>query len=274
MPTLITDLPASSAPAYLEDDIQADIMSGQQSARIRWYCAYKDKDLFAQKVFGNFETISYNGGSMVRRVPLQHPRYPALVARHLAMRMHSGFDVTAAALNAFDAYETVAVDVSFEIPTYQMGGWNPYMQVSRSIQVEPITVPNVSLRYESDSRPVQQDVAYWMPVYTVSVNIHQMQVPNPPGLTAAETAPLNSEVFHTPYGDYPVGTVQFLSAEQPGQVFQGGFTTYSLGLRFKVRPGLRWDYRMREDGSGFDRVVYPDGSGFIPMSDLNTIFAF
>jgi hypothetical protein len=275
MPTLYTDLPSSSGPVYLEDEIQADIWTGQQQARVQWYCSYAQKDLFAQKVFGNFETVSYSGGAMVRRVPLQHPRYPALIARHLTQKMYSGFDVTAAAANAFDAYETVLNIVTFEIPPYQMGGWNPYMAVSKSTSFNPITVPNQSLRYASDGYPVQQDMSYSVPLHMLSVMIHQMQVPSPPGLVAAATAPLNSEVFYTPFGNYPVGTVQYLSDDQHGQIFQGGLTTYSMAVKFKVRPGMRWDYRLREDGSGADRVVLPDGvTGFIPMSDLNLIFKF
>lgn len=275
MPTLYTDLPASSGPVYLEDEIQADIWTGQQQARVQWYCNYIDKDTFAQKIFGNFETITYSGGVMIRRVPMQHPRYPALIARHLSQKMHSGFDVTKAAINAFDAYETVLNTVTFEIPPYQMTGWNPYMAVSKSTATEMITVPNLSLRYASDGYPIQQDVAYPQPVHTLTVMIHQMQVPSPPGLSAAAAAPLNSTTFYTPYGNYDAGTVLYLSDDQQAQVYQGGLTTYSMAVKFKVRPGMRWDYRMREDGSGADQVVLPDGvTSFIPSSDLNLIFKF
>ncbi len=275
MPTLYTDLPASSAPVYLEDEIQADIWMGQQQARVQWYCKYADKDLFAQTVFGKFETIVYSGGAMVRRVPLQHPRYPALIARSLSQKMFSGFDVAKAAINAFNAYETVINIVTFEIPPYQLTGWNPYMAVSKSTSTEQIVIPNRSLRYASDSSPVQQQVSYPQPVHMLTVMIHQMQVPSPPGLTAAAAAPLNSAIFYTPFGNYPIGTVAYLSDDQQAQVYQGGLTTYSMAVKFKARPGMRWDYRMREDGSGTDRVVLPDGTtGFIPMSDLNLIFNF
>jgi hypothetical protein len=272
MPTTYRDLPATSGPIYLDDSASAHIWTGQQSARVAWYVSYGKLNDFINTVFGRFETIVYTYGSMVRRVPMQHPRYPALVADNVSYKAHSGFDF--AANTVFDVYETIEVTVDFSIPPYAFQGGNPFMSMTRTAATEWMTIPNSSLKYDSDGKPIQQDVAIPVPVADLQVVLHGLRVPIPPGLVTAEASPLNSTAFHTPWGDYPTGTVVLLSNSQSTQIYQGTLPAYECTIHFKARPSLRWDYRLREDTGAADKVVKVGGGDLMAMSDLNTIFNF
>lgn len=267
----VNDLPPTAEPVHPIDSIHGSIWTGEQDAQIAWWVHYDEVDAFAQAVYGSFESISYGGGSMIRRVPLIHPRYPALIAKEIDVQL-DGYREDPP--DYFDRYTLAKITVEFSIPPYNNGGPVPYAAFQRLTSVGTLTVPGFQAVYESTGRPIQQDLAVPLTTYDLAVTIFNMQVANPTGIAAAESAPLNSEPFVTPRGPYPPGTVLFTSMSEQAQAFTGGFTTYQCTLQFRVCPALRWDYRALPYGLGVDRIVRPDGSAIIPMSDLNAIFAF
>lgn len=267
----ILDLPTSAEPVHPVDSIRGVIWTGEQSAQIAWWVPYDDVDAFADAVYGTYQTISYGAGAMTRRVPLIHPRYPNLYATALQVA-YDGFREDPP--NVFDRYSIAKVTVDFAIPPYNPGGPVPFAAFQRRVAVGVLSIPSIQMRYVTSGRPIQYDATIPMTTYDLNVTLFGMSVPNPTGLMVAEENPLNSEPFNTPWGTYGVGTVLYTSMNDSTQVFTGSFQTYQCTLHFRVRPYLRWDFRPLENGSGFDRVEFANGDPSIPMSDLNSIFAF
>lgn len=272
MPNTVLDLPASAEPVHPEDTIQAAIWTNEQRASIAWWVPYADIDTFANVVFGAFETIGYTYGAMVRRVPMAHPRYPALYAESLRVD-YDGFDDGPA--DVFDRYTFAKITVEFGIPPYPITGGGPYLTMTKQTATTALTIPRFQLKYSASGKPIHgQDVADFHVVSYIDVQIHQMQVPEPPNLAAAEAAPLNSAPFYTPWRVYPARTVMYVSDQVATQRNQGSYPTYQFGVRFKARPSLPWDWRPLESGVGYGLVVRSDGSDLYPSSDLNQIFNF
>src|SRR5262249_35436787 len=159
-----------------------------------------------------------------------------MICDDVHVEQYIGYDTSVASSKpAHDRYKSALVTLHFSRPFYDMTGNTPMLEFDWSSSEEGVTMPNSSLKYNSANKPIQQDCMVPLVVDRLSVTIHNMQSRFPAALANARSYPMNSAIFYTNQGSYPVGTVVLLSVNQRGQVPSNGSASYSLTVNFKMR---------------------------------------
>ena len=234
----ISDLPPSSklltGPSYAWQGFQD--VSGREDSHT-WEVKYSESNAFYQTVCGNVVTISYTGGSVTRRIPLQHPDNPQMYAKRIDWQGIDGIKK-----NPGDRYASVRIKVTFGYPGYSVtsdtseGGQNstnnypPFMKFSGKASMRSITDTSKKYTYGTGAgTPLNQNVAVHFGGVSYSVQLFCI-----PDLAAWQAImdPLKGCVNST---DLVLGAF----SQPAGSVLLEGFTALSkISMSWEICDGL------------------------------------
>jgi hypothetical protein len=240
----------------------------QQYGRFEVWCGYADLNAVIGEIVGPIQVYpSAWGGSISRRLPMEHPDIPGIYASRYS---YTGQGRTSASR----LYQHYRVRIEYENLPYQIEGDTPFMSVSREFGTRVITLPGRMISL-STGGTLEHD--YGLPIPLVNLLVTVYGAPSPPiGLILdASAAPINSEVLYLP-GMPPIepGYAIFNGeAEQVDLSYQGNVSKV-VGYRFSVQTRLRWDQVISQYTGGLAYPLTPDGERVVQSSNLNLLFNF
>ncbi len=205
------------------------------------------------------------GGSVTRRLPMEHPERPGLFAvRAQAEGMGRS--------SASGLYSWYKLTVEFDSPPYQLTGDTPFMSIRRAAGVSHITVPGMYLRQVSDNKVLNHDGAVPVPVVHYLVTVFGLSAINDVAISDAMAAPLNSSTLYLPGATIAAGYALFNSVEDQNDFSYGGVVTRSITYKFAFRSTMKWTEIISPYSGNVDRPILPNGNNLIEASDLNLLF--
>jgi hypothetical protein len=227
---------------------------------IRFWFLGADLFGFTSTVTGKSQTITINGVSVTRLIPLKHPYitsgcyaddvrvYPA--PGSVASTDSGSYTISGEPSPGGISFTDYFCDVHFSTPAYPMeSGDYPTVQTRLSGGQEMVTRPGSAYEFPSDGKRINHDVG--VPVKVVEF-----------GLTMNRLASLDKDTYCalagcvnlTEFWGRPEGTVLYDGPNCEGEFMLGGLPSYTVTHNFKYRS-IPWNQIMRPDGAGFEAPV-------------------
>jgi hypothetical protein len=240
----------------------------QQYGRFEVWCGYADLDAVIGEIVGPIQVYpSVWGGSISRRLPMEHPDIPGIYASRYS---YTGQGRTSASR----LYQHYRVRIEYENLPYQIEGDTPFMSIAKDFGVRVITLPGRAITLSTGGK-LEQDQGMPIPLLNLLVTIYGAPSPPPALIMDASAAPVNAFPLYLP-GIPPIAPGYAIfngEAEQVDLSYQGNVSKV-VGYRFSVQGRLRWDQVIDPDTGGLAYPLLPDGNRVVASSDLNALFFF
>jgi hypothetical protein len=239
----------------------------QQYGRFEVWCGYADLHAVIEEIIGPVQVYpSVWGGSVARRLPMQHPDIPGIYASRYS---YTGQGRTSGSR----LYQHYRVRIEYENLPYQIGGDTPFMSVAKDFGVQHHVLPGRMLRL-STGGAWQNDYGLPIPTVNLMVTIYGAPTADINLIMDASAAPVNSEVLYLPGMAIDPGCAMFNGvAEQVDLSYQGNVSKV-IGYRFAIQNRLFWDEVLSPYTGEPAYPLLPDGSRVVRSSDLNLLFNF
>jgi hypothetical protein len=200
---------------------------------------------FIKHCLGFTETVAGPPVSFVVHPPEQYPFMPGLYALNFKMSPPMQGDG--------DGPVSVFVDITFGVPTWDISG-EQYSSLSYAISTEMLTIPESSLKFSSDNKPVDSEVG--MAIHQTEITYTRYRLLEVPW---SVILPRRGTVNNATFDGNPAGTCLFLGVEAniDRNIFDG--TSYwTVTYKWACRSE-EWNKYPRPDTGLWDYAVKPGG---------------
>jgi hypothetical protein len=259
MSTLADLFTAAPSTEILTEGYTLDADEKGYYGNIRFWFSGADLQAFTYTVTGKSTTVTINGITFTRLIPLQHPYisgncYADSVHVYPPPGAVAGLDGSATGI----AFADYFADVHFSTPEFNYegagggeDGGEDYPCVSLRLRggEDRVTRPGSSYIFPSDNLRLNHDVG--VPVKTLDFALTMHRLPN---LDVPLYAALEGCINESDFYGFPAGTVLYDGPESEGQFLVAGNPSFEVTHLFKYRQ-IPHDEIMRPDGKGFEAPI-------------------
>lgn len=269
----LADLPPyaidNASPMSGEGDL--DLLTGGSApaTTVNFLVDWANLDPFLTIATGGIETFGGESGSFQRLVPLRHPYNPLLLCQ--SYKWTAIPPCTVDSTGAWAIYPNgVRVALTFKPVPYDTQGDEAFLTEELDFGGNFRTLPGSSYMWNDDGKPVDQDVGLYVPEVGLTFTLHRLPFLRS-ALILSKIGKVNSTAFMPAVYNCPIGTVLFTGAKAKKVVLYNGKVTFEVTLTFQYSP-VKWNYLMKPDGTGFTKIVLPDGvTTLYGTDDLNPL---
>jgi hypothetical protein len=263
-------LPANAERLYENHSLWFEPWASRGGETFSYWYSGTDIDVEFARIAGTPQSYATAwGGSVIRRLPWEHPMFPGLFAVRARARGRGRPSSTAYA----KLYPCFEITVDFESPPWTANGDTPFMSLRREFSSSLVAIPGRYLRCESDGFRLQQDQGRPIPQVSYLVTIYGISATNYAAIAAASAAPVNSTTLYLPDGlTVAAGYGIFGGVADEQNYSYGGQTTKAVTYRILARSGIPFDQIIHPQTGVLTRVLNPDGTPMVTRSDLNLLW--
>ncbi len=268
---------AITIAGILCEEVVADFSEGYDlidgpTANKSLICNWADRFTVAQGILGLNTTVTI-GGFITIHVPMRYPEIPYMYAYQIAIR-GIGPPYQGATQMAFP-YAMIMVNYkctpwSFSGIDDQFNQIDPtqtmiYAEQNIRSSSEYLEIPNRATKFEATGNLNPNSLLYKIALVDFVITFHQQ-----PYLLTSQILNLSGSINDQQFLGVTKGSLRFDGVDTHRTHSTTGQSTTDITLMFQARS-IRWDYGWNSKSQSFERLVKPDGSALIPITDLSVV---